>query len=152
MILNHIEVTLTEADFNLMIDRYAPREGRVSRLGLDIRDGNLVVTGSVKVLLQIPFEVTMRLENDERCLIARLISLKPMRLITDQLKETILDKIVERMPTGVSREKDALFFDVNKILAGRGFAADLRLLSLHTANDAVTLELTGPLTFAEAIA
>ena len=134
-----------------MIGRYAPQEGRVSNLKLDIHEGHLVITGSVKVVLNISFEVTMRLEHDEHRLIARLMSLKPMRLITDQLKEMILDKIIERMPEGATREKDALFFDLNHIIRSRGFDGDLTIHALHTADDAVTLEMSGSIGFGEAI-
>jgi hypothetical protein len=147
MNLNHIDVSMTEVDFNRIIQQYAPEAGKVSKLMLDIKDGNMVITGAVKIVLKISFEVVMKLEFDDRCLIARLLSLKPLRLLGEKMKELILDKIVENMPEGISREQDALFFDVNKIISSRGMESDLHITSLRTANDAVTLELNGSMGF-----
>lgn len=152
MNLNHIDVSMTEVDFNGLIQQYAPDAGRVSKLKLDIKDGNLVISGAVKILLKISFEAVMKLEFDDRRLIARLLSLKPLRLLGEQMKELILDKIVERMPAGASREKDAIFFDINKIISSRGMESDLHITSLRTADDAVTLELNGSMGFAAVVA
>jgi hypothetical protein len=148
MNLNHIDVSMTEVDFNRIIQQYAPEAGKVSKLMLDIKDGNMVITGVVKIVLKISFEAVMKLEFDDRRLIARLVSLKPLRLLGEKMKELILDKIVENMPEGISREQDALYFDINKIISSRGMESDLHITSLRTANDAVTLELNGSMGFA----
>ncbi len=150
MNLNRIELTLTEADLNALIDRFAPREGRVTRLHIDLREGLLVVTGQVRVILNVPFEVTLRLDAEDSRISAQLVSIKPMRLVTEPFKETILDKIAERLP-GAEHRGDALYFDLNTLIQSRGLGGEIRMLSLRTAEGAVTLEFCGSLSLAEVI-
>ncbi|RPH99271.1 MAG: hypothetical protein EHM72_11535 [Calditrichaeota bacterium] len=145
MELNCFQITIDETDFDHLINRYAPQSDRVSKLNLRIEGEHIVFSGSVKVLLSIPFEAVLKFDSNGRQIIAHLITLRPLRMLTEQLKEKILDKIVENMPPGAFREGEALIFDINALAQNRGFHTELLVTSLKTADDKISVTIQGTL-------
>ena len=147
MELNAIELTVTDSDLRAIIDKYVRDDDLpVTDLGAHIDDGGVVVEGKYQAaFLKGSFEAAISLRAEGQVVLAAISELKVLGAVGNVFKGALmsaLQKHLDDIP-GVSGDKDAIRFDLVRVLNARGFAARFAALEIDCSSGKLTVKLSG---------
>lgn len=145
--LNAIELTVTDGDLSALIDKYVRGDDLpVSGLDAQIGADGVIVRGKYQAaFLKGSFEATISLVADAQVVIATLADLKALGPVGNMFKGMLTSALQMKLGDipGVSGDKDAIRFDLARLLADRGLAAEFAVLEIRCAPGRCTVKLSG---------
>ena len=153
MELNAIELTITDGDLRAVIDKYVPGDDLpVSDLDAQIGDDGVVIRGKYQAaFLKGSFEATVSLLAQSQVVLATLADLNALGPVGNMFKGMLMSALQKNLGDipGISGDKDAIRFDLPRLLAARGFAAKLGTLEIRCSPGRCTVKLSGSIDHAD---
>ena len=145
--LNAIELTITDDDLRAVIDKYVCADDLpVSNLDAQIVADGVIVRGKYQAsFLKGSFEATISLAVDGQVVAAALADLKALGPVGNMFKGTLMSVLQKNLYgiSGISGDKDTIRFDVSRLLADRGFVAEVGTLEIRCSPGRLTVKLSG---------
>jgi len=145
--LNAIELTITDDDLSVVIDKYVRDDNpHVSDLEARIGAEGIIVCGKYHAaFLKGSFEGTVSLRAADGVIEVALADLKALGPVGNMFKGTLMSALQEKLGDipGVSGDKDVVRFDVVRLLADRGLAVQLAALDIQCSAGRCAVKLSG---------
>lgn len=144
MHIKNLDIVITDDDLNAVISQNIPSGGKISNIRATVEDRHLTFSGQLKVLLPINFEAGFKISHTKKEIIAQLAQVRPMSGIMDQLKNKILEKIVEFAAFArLDVDHEAIRIPLDEILKKYGLDSNLEIEDVIVAEKQLRLKVQG---------
>ena len=147
MELNAIELTVTDDDLRAVIDKYVCADGLpVNDLDAQIGADGVIVRGKYHAaFLKGSFEAAISLSAESPAVLVTLSDLKALGPVGNMFKGLLMSELQKKLCDipGISGDKDAIKFDLHRLLADRGLAVQLAALDISCRPGRLTVKLSG---------
>jgi hypothetical protein len=119
-----------------------PPDVKVKDVRVHLKPEGAQVTGAYEMFFAVPFETLWDLSVRDGKILARLANLKVARLGAGMVKGVLLGILADaaKQIEGLQLDGDTLIVDVDRILAGRGYAVRTNLKTVQCQAGSLLIE------------
>ena len=147
MEIQALRVLFTEEELNQLLARHLPKDQPVEELRLRLTPEGVYIQGAYPLFVPVAFETLWELEVCAGRVLARMVKFRALGMPVMVFRSAVLGIIAETAAKSdwLAVEQDAVFVDVDRLLAKNGLPARTNLTALRLQDGTLVIEAKAPL-------
>ncbi len=146
MIIDTVNIAITEKELNIAIGKFLPKGLPLSQLRLELVDNCIKITGNAEKVVKVPFVVWIKLLLKKPTKIeAKIVKIEAVGPVGNMLRSLILNVIVKMLPEkfGIRSFRNSIKIYINKILSIKDARPNVKVNEINIEKGILKVSLSG---------